>query len=601
MRLRPTRWLPARPWLGAQRVHIRPSRAGLAFAALLLALWIAAVNYRLGLGYALTYFAAACAIADMLFASRNLAGLSLAAAPGPAVFADGHALFTLRLINRSTRSRHAIRLATPASTAAPGLADIAVHGETAVSVALAAPQRGWQHAPPVRLSSSFPLGLFHAWCHWQPEARVLVYPQPEAAAPPLPVPAGTARQAAQPAPEGVLELAGVRAYQPGDPLQRLAWRHIARHDGEHLFSKQFQAAADAPAGAPPGQLMLDHADLHALAPEARLSRLTAWVLEAERRGVPYGLRLASLRIAPGLGASQRDACLRALALHAVPQDAARAQATMQPTARTTAQTAAQATAQTTTETAAQATAGTTAQPAVQVQAQPPLKFPATIKFPAPAQAALQATALETAPATAPTMPEPAARITPPPPAAREAPVTAPVQAAQPAQAVQAMQAMQAAQAALATQTAQPAQALQAALVAREAPVTERVQAAQPTQTARAAQAALATQTAQPAQTMQAAPAAWEAPVTAPAQAVQPAQAMQAAQAALATQTAQPAQAVPAALVAREAPVTKRVQAAQPAQAIQAAQAALATPAAREAPVTEPTQAAQATQATQAAP
>ena len=583
MRLRPTRWLPARPWLGAQRVHIRPSRAGLAFAALLLALWIAAVNYRLGLGYALTYFAAACAIADMLFASRNLAGLSLAAAPGPAVFAGGHALFTLRLINRSTRSRHAIRLATPASTAAPGLADIAVHGETAVSVALAAPQRGWLHAPPVRLSSSFPLGLFHAWCHWQPEARVLVYPQPEAAAPPLPVPAGTARQAAQPAPEGALELAGVRAYQPGDPLQRLAWRHIARHDGEHLFSKQFQAAADAPAGAPPGQLMLDHADLHALAPEARLSRLAAWVLEAERRGVPYGLRLASLRIAPGLGASQRDACLRALALHALPQDPATAQATMQPSARTTAQTIAQATtaqaiAQATAQTAAQATAATTAQPAVQVQvqvqAQPPLKFPATIKFPAPAQAALQATALETAPATAQTMPEPAARITPPPPAAREAPVTARVQAAQPAQAVP------------------------AAPAAWEAPVTERVQAAQ------------ATQTAQPAQAVQAVPAAWEAPVTERAQAAQPAQTVQAAQTAQATQTAQPAQALQAAQATREAPLTMPAQAAQPtqtAQAAQAAQAALATPAAREAPVTEPAQAAQpaqtvpAAQATQAAP
>nr|WP_290605935.1 hypothetical protein [Janthinobacterium sp.] len=183
MRWRDHPWLPARPWLGAQRVHIRPSRAGLAFAALLLALWIAAVNYRLGLGYALTYVAAACAIADMLFASRNLAGLALAAVPGPPVFAGSHAVFTLRLINRSSRPRHAIRLAVTAAAAAPHLADIPAHGDTAVSIGVAAPQRGWLPAPPVRLSGSFPLGLFLAWCHWQPEARVLVYPQPEAAAP----------------------------------------------------------------------------------------------------------------------------------------------------------------------------------------------------------------------------------------------------------------------------------------------------------------------------------------------------------------------------------------------------------------------------------
>ena len=323
MRLRTIRWLPARPWLGAQRVHIRPSRAGLAFAALLLALWIAAVNYRLGLGHALTYFAAACAIADMLFASRNLAGLALAATPGQPVFAGGQATFTLRLINRSARPRHAIRLAMHGSAAAPSLADIAAHGETAVGIVVAARQRGWLDAPSVRLSGSFPLGLFVAWCHWQPDARVLVYPQPEHDAPPLPWPAGTEQHAKQTPQQprssgGTLELAGVRAYQPGDPLHRLAWRQIARHDGEHLFSKQFQPAGDAQTGAARGGILLEHAALHALAPEARLSRLAAWVLQAERTGLPYGLRLGALTLTPALGASQRDACLRALALHDLP-------------------------------------------------------------------------------------------------------------------------------------------------------------------------------------------------------------------------------------------------------------------------------------------
>ena len=316
-------WLPTRPWLGAQRVHVRPSRAGLAFAALLLALWIAAVNYRLGLGYALTYFAAACAIADMLFTSRNLAGLSLAATPGEPVFAGSHAFFTLHLINRSTRPRHAIRLAIIGSPRAPSLADIAAHGETAVSIGMPAPQRGWFDAPSILLSGSFPLGLFVAWCHWRPDARVLVYPQPEQNAPPLPLLAGTVRQARQPGTRGgVVELAGVRAYQAGDPLQRLAWRQIARHDGEHLFSKHFQPGADAPTGVAHGthgNLMLDHAALHALAPEAHLSRLAAWVLQAERMGLPYGLRLGALTLAPALGADQRDACLRALALHGLPQ------------------------------------------------------------------------------------------------------------------------------------------------------------------------------------------------------------------------------------------------------------------------------------------
>ena len=305
--------LPARPWLGAHRVHIRPSRAGLAFALLLLALWIAAVNYQLALGHALTWFAVACAITDMLFASRNLAGLALSATPGPLVAAGGNARFELRLINRSARPRHAIAVVANAPLAAPELVDVDAGGAaTSVTGLLPAGARGWRQAPAVRLSSNFPLGLFHAWCHWQPEARVLVYPRPEQPAPALP-----ANISAQHPPKA--ELAGVAAYRSGDPLRRLAWRHIARHDDEHLYSKQFQ---DSGSDQYHDDLLLDYATLPPqLDREARLSRLCAWVLAAEHANLTYGLRLDGELIAPGQGRLHQDACLRALALHGLPQAA----------------------------------------------------------------------------------------------------------------------------------------------------------------------------------------------------------------------------------------------------------------------------------------
>ena len=302
--------LPTRPWLGAHRVHIRPSRAGLAFALLLLALWLAAVNYQLALGHALTWFAVACAITDMLFASRNLAGLTLSATPGPMVAAGDKARFELRLINRSARPRHAIAVLANAPLAAPELVDVDAGGAaTSVTVLLPAGARGWLQAPAVRLSSNFPLGLSHAWCHWQPEARVLVYPRPEQPAPALPV-----NITAQHLPQA--ELAGVAAYQSGDPLRRLAWRHIARHDDEHLYSKQFEQAGSEDHD----DVLLDYAALPPqLDREARLSRLCAWLLAAEHANLTYGLRLEQTLIAPGQGPSHLDACLRALALHGLPQ------------------------------------------------------------------------------------------------------------------------------------------------------------------------------------------------------------------------------------------------------------------------------------------
>ena len=316
--------LPRRPWLGAHRVHIRPARAGLAFGALLLALWIAAVNYQLGLGYALTCLAGACAVADMLFASRNLAGLSLSATPGAPVAVGTPATFELCLTDRSARARHAIDV--HASGSQTDLqADIGADGRWCASIAVPAVRRGWLAAPPVQLSASFPLGLFYAWCHWLPEVRVLVYPTPEQPAPALPdaapgrhgeqVHGSQDRQNSQDS--GQRELAGVRAYQPGDALQRLAWRQIARHDGEageHLYTKQFEASPRAAAAASP--LLFDFQALpDTLDTEARLSRLTAWVLQAESASRPYGLRLAGVTLAPAIGAAHQTACLRALALY----------------------------------------------------------------------------------------------------------------------------------------------------------------------------------------------------------------------------------------------------------------------------------------------
>ena len=62
------------------------------------------------------------------------------------------------------------------------------------------------------------------------------------------------------------------------------------------------------------ELWLDLA--HAALPnhEARVSRLTAWVLQADRLGLDYGLRLPGTEIAPDTGAAHRRRCLEALAL-----------------------------------------------------------------------------------------------------------------------------------------------------------------------------------------------------------------------------------------------------------------------------------------------
>lgn len=306
---------PGEVFLRQRRVFIVPSGAGVAFAGLLFLLFIGSINYSLSLGFALTFLLAACGLIDMHLTFRNLAHLYLAAGRSQPVFAGAEARFDLHLINRGKHDRHALWIGFHERKQKHPMqaADIAAQSRCTVSLGLTAATRGWLIAPRVRLQTRFPLGLFRAWSYWQPDVRVLVYPQPEAAAPPLPQAATAGRDGKGMA--GEEDFAGVRAYQRGDTLKRLSWRHIARMDLQSesaLIAKHFEGGAAT-------EIMLDFAQLPAsLDTEQKLSRLTRWVLEAESQGLPYAFRLGDSVFSAAVGEAQRDACLRALALYGLP-------------------------------------------------------------------------------------------------------------------------------------------------------------------------------------------------------------------------------------------------------------------------------------------
>jgi len=299
--------------LGQRRIYILPTGPGLGFGALILVLLIGSINYNLGLGYALTFVALSCALVDMVLTWRNLAHLVLTPGRVPAVFAGQEASFALQLANPGPRKRYAVRVDLAGVPEPRHVADVAAGSSASVRIAVPAESRGWLAAPRLTLSTRFPLGLFRAWAYWHPDADALVYPFPEEGAPPLPplpqLAGGRSDGAGQ---AGSDDFAGVRAYQPGDAMRRLAWRQIARLDpigGGQLATKHFEGGARA-------ELLLDLATLPAhLDLETRLSRMTRWVLEAESRALPYAFRLDSQHYDAGNGAAHQAACLRALALY----------------------------------------------------------------------------------------------------------------------------------------------------------------------------------------------------------------------------------------------------------------------------------------------
>ncbi len=308
LRARWRRWWEARLpltdtlTLSQRNVYILPTPAGLMLALTVLLLLLASINYQLNLGYLLTFLLAGCALAGMHVGHGTLRGLQLHLLPPEPQFLGASSPLTIQLASTRRQPRHGIGARLDGEHWAH--ADVPAQGSADLHVAFQPERRGLQRVPAVTLETRFPLGTFRVWAHWRPAAQVLVYPRPEAHPPPLPpgdpAPGGAmARQAPT-----VGEFDGVRSYRRGDPLKLVVWKKAAKAD--ELVSRDSQQAQRQ-------ALWLDLARAGTGGTEQRLSRLCAWVLQADRLGIEYGLRLPGRDIRPASGEAHRRRCLEALA------------------------------------------------------------------------------------------------------------------------------------------------------------------------------------------------------------------------------------------------------------------------------------------------
>jgi uncharacterized protein (DUF58 family) len=287
-----------------RRVYIVPTQLGALFVLTLTILLVGSINYALSLGFALTFLLAGMGLAGMVHTARNLARMAVSVGRAEPVFAGEAAQFRLYLDARAAFDRPAI-LVRHLRSRSQMVVDVPAAGLAEVVLGVPAPRRGWLPLGRVMLETRFPLGIFRAWSYVEPDARCLVYPRPERSALPAPA-AESARGALRSPTPGNDDYSGLRAYQLSDSPRHVAWKAVARN--EDMLTKQFTGEAAA-------ELWLDWSRLSPqLNVEQRLSRLAGWVLEAERSGLNYGLRLPGVEIEPGRGEAQRAACLQALAL-----------------------------------------------------------------------------------------------------------------------------------------------------------------------------------------------------------------------------------------------------------------------------------------------
>ena len=296
--------------LSQRNVYILPSRAGFMLGATLIVLLVASINYQLNLGYLLTFLLAGSALAGMHVCHGTLRGMTLNLLAPDAQFAGASTTLSVVLNNPRRSVRHGVGLAVLDAHEDRWSkhwvwADVPAQGSCTVHVAFKPEQRGLHRVPPLTAETRFPLGTFRVWTVWRPAAQVLVYPAPEPLPPPVPAGQPRAGGAATARLQSSGEFDGVRAYRRGDPLKLVVWKKAAKAD--ELVSRDTEQAQRY-------ELWLDFTQAGAGGTEHRLSRLTAWVLQADKLALDYGLRLPAQQIAPSTGEVHKRRCLEALAL-----------------------------------------------------------------------------------------------------------------------------------------------------------------------------------------------------------------------------------------------------------------------------------------------
>lgn len=292
--------------LTQRNVYILPTRPGFMLGATLVVLLVSSINYQLNLGYMLTFLLAGSAVVGMHVCHGTLRGLTLNLMQPAAQFAGASATLSVVLTNNRKAPRHGIGLAVLDETHPDHWTwtDVPAQGACTVQVAFQPQRRGVHRVPPLTAETRFPLGTFRVWTVWRPAAQVMVYPQPEPFPPPLPPGEPRAGGAAASRPQSTGEFEGVRAYRRGDPLKLVVWKKAAKSD--ELVSRDTLQAQRY-------ELWLDFGQAGHLGTEHKLSRLAAWVLQADKLGLDYGLRLPNQDIPPSSGEPHKRRCLEALA------------------------------------------------------------------------------------------------------------------------------------------------------------------------------------------------------------------------------------------------------------------------------------------------
>ena len=235
---------------------------------------------------------------SLVWAGRNLAGLSLSLQPDQRLVAGVTQNLTITIKNNQQfdRPRHLLAVKT-GKTSAPF--DFSL-GVASISIPVNIETRGKMALPPILIESEFPFGLARCWS-WVSAGEVLVAPAPRS---------GYANKTHASKRHGQdhddEEASGADSladYIPGTAQTRIHWKRFAA-TGRLLVKTGDQTGGD--------RLVIDYAAVRSFGREQALQMMCAAVLEAEQQQLPFVMILPQQEISSPTG--RAGEALDALAL-----------------------------------------------------------------------------------------------------------------------------------------------------------------------------------------------------------------------------------------------------------------------------------------------
>ena len=282
-----------------RRVYVLPTRFGLFFGLVLLAMTLGGLNFNNNVALLLVFVLVGLGNNALIAGHLSLQGMRIDIQMPEPVFAGQPLRLAISLQQTRNAEPQTYRVAFGDYSAE------AMAGAQASRslLEIASSRRGRFAIDRLTVSSLQPLALARAWCHVNLQDAVWVYPSPRGR--PLQPQyhladgstGGHSRQLND-------QPHHLRDYITGDPPKHIAWKASAR-----TGNLQVRAYEQAQAG----DLLLDWHGLPGLDYEARLSQLCLWLVQAEQKNLKYALHLPNRRIAAGQGPAHQRQCLEALA------------------------------------------------------------------------------------------------------------------------------------------------------------------------------------------------------------------------------------------------------------------------------------------------